>query len=89
MSVGQRFSVVRTYDGRRPGQASGSLGGIYRKLDQAIKECARRNDRDPLVIKTADDVLRRWRPGWMRGQPSPPGEYRWRVLDLGSRRYVD
>jgi hypothetical protein len=49
VTVGRRYSVVRTHNGTLPGKERDSLGGIFRHLTQATKECARRNERDRLV----------------------------------------
>lgn len=89
MSVGRRYSVVRTFEGRYC-QDVHSLGGIFRKLDRAIKERDRRNADDWLVRTTPEDILRRdHRYKHDRNQVHKQYTYRWRVLDLGARRFVD
>lgn len=79
--------MVRTFNGEYS-RARSDRGGIFRRLDQAVKECARRNERDPLVFRKPEDLLRQWRPRWHRNEVYAHGVYRWRVLDLGSRTYV-
>jgi hypothetical protein len=89
MSVGQRYSVVRTFEGRYCTDKL-SLGGIFRSLKKAKKECTRRNEADWLVDRSPENILRRdHRFKHSKNEVHKQYEYLWRVLHLGSRTFVD